>query len=164
VAWTPDSRSLSFFDFDKRDVRVIDLATKQVRVVANEGTIRTWQKFSPDGKWMLYMAIGKAGVSEVRVVALGSLKSRVLVSNAHENGHPFFSPDLQWVYFQPDHKNVYRIPGPAQEWKSAPPQQVTFFPESNLYLEEPQLSADGKHLYYSRRSAASDLWVGKFGS
>jgi Tol biopolymer transport system component len=162
VTWLPDSRSLAYADFEHRDVRVIDLATRRVQVVANEGTVRTLHKFSADGKWMVYQAMGPSGLTEVRVVGAGSTKSRVLVRSAHENMHPFFSRDLRWVYFQPNHKNVYRIPGPAQGWKAAEPQQVTFFPESDLYLESPQLSADEKYLYYSRRAATSDLWMGKF--
>ncbi len=162
VTWQPGARAIAYYDSQRRDVRLLDLEKRSVRVLANEGTVRTLQKFSADGKWMLYQAIGDRGVTEVRVVAVGDPKSRVLVRSAHENGHPFFSPDLRWVYFQPDHKNIYRIPGPTQGWKQAPPQQVTFFPESNLYLEQPQLSADGGYLYYSRRSAASDLWIGKW--
>ena len=162
VSWTPDGRGLAYFDFDHRNVRLLDLATGSTRVVATEGTIRTIQKFSADGKWMLYQGIGANGLTEVRVVPSNSTRSRVLVSNSRENMHPFFSPDGKWVYYQPNHKNLYRIPGPALGWKAKPPQQVTFFPESNLYLEEPQMSDDGKYLYYSRRSVSSDLWLGRF--
>ena len=162
VTWTPDGRGLAYLDFDHRDVRLVDLATKTTRIVATEGPLRTIQKFSADGKWMLYQTIGANGHTEVRVVPSNSTRSRVLVSNSRENFHPFFSRDSKWVYFQPDHKNLYRIPGPALNWKAAPPQQVTFFPESNLYLEEPQMSEDGKYLYYSRRSVSSDLWLGRF--
>ena len=156
--WSPDSRSLAYYDPTTRTVKSIDLSTGAVRLLANEGTIRTLHKFSADGRWIVYQAIGARGVTEVRVVATGSTKSRVLVESANENGHPFFSHDSKWVYYQRDHKNLFRVPGPAQNWRSAPPQQVTFFPESNLYLEQPQLSRDGTYLYYSRRNAMSDLW------
>jgi serine/threonine protein kinase len=162
VNWSPDSRSLAYFDSGSKAVKSIDLATGAVRVLANEGTIRTLHKFSADGKWLVYQAIGRRGVTEVRVVPAGSTKSRVLVESANENGHPFFSADGSWVYYQRDHKNVFRIPGPAQNWKPAPPQQVTFFPESNLYLEQPMLSGDGRYLYFSRRTAMSDLWSARF--
>ena len=162
VSWTPDGRGLAYMDFEHRNVRVLDLSTKASRIVANEGTVRTGQAFSRDGRWMSYQANSASGFTEVRVVPSDSTRSRVLVSNSRENFHPSFSPDGKWVYFGPDHKNLYRIPGPAQGWKPAPPQQVTFFPESNLYLELPQMSADGKYLYYSRRSVSSDLWLGRF--
>jgi hypothetical protein len=33
----------------------------------------------------------------------------------------------------------------------------------NLYLDEAQMSDDGKYLYYLRRSVSSDLWLGRFG-
>jgi eukaryotic-like serine/threonine-protein kinase len=162
VSWSPDSRSIAFYDFGARVVKALELSTGAVRVLATEGTIRTLHKFSPDGNWMVYQAIGKRGMSEVRVVAAGSTKSRVLVESVMETGHPFFSPDGRWVYFQHHHKNIFRIPGPAQEWRTAPPQQVTFFPESNLYLEQPQMSLNGKYLYFSRRNATSDLWSARF--
>jgi serine/threonine protein kinase len=161
-SWTPDGRGLAYLDFDRRVVRLLDLTAKTTRVLANEGTIRTLQEFTADGKWMVYQAIGEKGVIEVRVVSTNSTRSRIIVSDTRENMHPFFSPDSKWVYFGPNHKNIYRVPGPAQGWKSAPPQQVTFFPESNLYLEDPQLSADGKYFYFSRRSISSDLWLGRF--
>ena len=162
VNWSPDSRSLAFYDSGTGEVKSIDLASRVVRLLANEGTIRTLHKFSDDGLWMVYQAIGERGVTEVRVVAVGDTRSRVLIESANENGHPFFSHDGRWVYFQRDHKNVFRVPGPAQSWKSAPAQQVTFFPESNLYLEQPQLSRDGRYLYFSRRNAMSDLWSARF--
>ena len=161
-SWTPDGRGIAFSDFEHRSVRVLELSTKATRVLANEGSLRPLQKFSADGKWMVYQAISERGVIEVRVVSTNSTRSRVLVSDSRDNMHPFFSADDKWVYFGPNHKNVYRIPGPAQGWRSAPPQQVTFFPESNLYLEEPQMSADGKYVYYSRRTISSDLWLGRF--
>jgi len=161
-AWTPDSRGIAFTDFEHRNVRLLDLSTKTSRVLANEGSIRALQKFSSDGKWMVYQAIGEKAVTEVRAVSTNSTRSRILVSDTRENMHTFFSPDGKWVYYGPDHKNLYRIPGPAQGWRHAPAQQVTFFPESNLYLEEPQISADGKYVYFSRRSISSDLWLGRF--
>lgn len=162
VNWSPDSRSLAFYDSGTREVKSIDLSSRAVRLLANEGTIRTLHKFSADGKWMVYQAIGKRGITEVRAVAVGDTKSRLLVESANENGHPFFFHDGRWLYFQREHKNMFRVPGPAQNWQSAPPQQVTFFPESNLYLEQPQLSRDGRYFYFSRRNALSDLWSARF--
>jgi len=41
----------------------------------------------------------------------------------------------------------------------APPEQVTHYPESGLFLEEPQISADGRRLVYSRIRTAGDLWA-----
>jgi hypothetical protein len=64
---------------------------------------------------------------------------------------------------RPDHKNIYRVPGPAQQWRQAEPEKVTSFPESGLFLEDPQISRDGRWLFYSRGRTRSDIWIMKLG-
>jgi len=68
--------------------------------------------------------------------------------------HPIFSPDGRWLYVQPSHRNVFRLPSGGGTL-----QQVTRFPESGLFLEEPTLSPDGRWLTYSRSNGGSSLWL-----
>jgi len=70
-----------------------------------------------------------------------------------------FSPSGRWLYFQIDHQNLFRVPGPAQGWAKAAPERVTTFPEAGLFLEDAQLSVDGRLLYYSRRVRSADVWI-----
>ena len=56
-------------------------------------------------------------------------------------------------------QNVYRVPGPGQDWKGADPVKVTDFPESGLFLEDPQISRDGRWLLYSRGRITGDIWI-----
>ena len=70
-----------------------------------------------------------------------------------------FSPSGKWLYFQLDHKNVYRVPGPAQNWRKAEPEKITNFAESGLFLEDPQISHDGRKLIFSRRRTTGDIWL-----
>jgi Tol biopolymer transport system component len=56
----------------------------------------------------------------------------------------FYSPDGHWIYFQPHHQNIYRMPATG-----GAPQQVTHFSEPTLFIEEPTISPDGRYLYYS---------------
>ena len=46
-------------------------------------------------------------------VGLDGGQPRVVASTRRQDFHPFFSPSGRWVYFQPDHKNLYRVPGPG---------------------------------------------------
>jgi hypothetical protein len=65
------------------------------------------------------------------------------------------APDRQ---DRPDHKKLYRLPGPGRDWKQAAPVKVTEFPESaGLFLEDPQISSDGKQLLYSRGKITGDI-------
>lgn len=74
--------------------------------------------------------------------------------------HPFLSPSGRWLYFQRDHKNLYRVPGPAQDWKKADPVKITDFLETGgLFLEDPQISRDGKQLLFSRANISADVWI-----
>ena len=106
-----------------------------------------------------YQALGLDDSTDVHAVPVAGGDPRVIVASPHEDFHPQTSFDDRWLYFQRDHKNVLRVPGPAQGWRHAEPEAVTAFPESNLYLEDPQFSPDGKWLYFSRGRFESDLWV-----
>ena len=65
----------------------------------------------------------------------------------------FYSSDGRWLYFQPNHLNIYRMPADG-----GPVQQVTHFPEAGLYLEEPAISPNNRYLAYTRSSGGSSLW------
>ena len=69
-------------------------------------------------------------------------------------GHPFYSPDGRWIYVQPSHLNIYRMPA-----SGGPLQKVTNFREGGLFLEEPTISPDGRWLLYSRSNGGSSLWL-----
>ena len=66
----------------------------------------------------------------------------------------FFSSDGHWLYFQPNHQNVYRMPAAG-----GPRQQVTHFPESGLFIEEPTITPDNRSLIYCRSNGGSSLWL-----
>jgi len=43
--------------------------------------------------------------------------------------------------------------------EGGPLEQVTRFPEAGLFIEEPNISPDGKFLVYSRENGGSSLWL-----
>ena len=73
--------------------------------------------------------------------------------------HPSFSPDGRWIYVQPSHRNIWRVPAAG-----GPLQQVTTFAESGLFLEEPTLAPDGRALTYARWKGGASLWLLSLGS
>jgi Tol biopolymer transport system component len=77
----------------------------------------------------------------------------------YEAFHPSFSPSGRWLYFQPNHKNLFRVPGPGQDWKSAEPEKVTDFAGPDLYIEDPKISRDGKKLFYTRGRRTGDILI-----
>ena len=84
---------------------------------------------------------------------------RLVATGSYDAYHPLFSPSGRWLYFQPGHKNLFRVPGPAQDWAIAAPQQVTDFSGFDLYIENPRISRDGSKLFYTRGRRTGDIFI-----
>ena len=87
-----------------------------------------------------------------RIPASGG-KEQALTSGHERMRHPAYSPDGRWLYVQPSHRNIYRLPADG-----GPLQAVTRFPDAGLFLEEPTVSPDGRSLVYCRSNGGSSLW------
>lgn len=69
--------------------------------------------------------------------------------------HVFYSPDGRWLYVQPNHRNVERMPAGG-----GPRRRVTRFADSPaLFIQEPTLSPDGRYLVYNRGHGGSSIWM-----
>jgi Tol biopolymer transport system component len=161
--WTPDSRGITYGSYTDGHLHLFDIATRRSRRVTDEPTQVPLHVVSPDGRWIVYQ--GSSGpTTSIHARALEGGPTRVLVASPHQSyGHPMVSPSGNWLYYQPNHKNVYRVPGPAQGWRKAEPEKITNFPESGLFIEDPRLSMDGKQLIYCRGKITGDLWLLRFG-
>ena len=67
--------------------------------------------------------------------------------------HAWYSSDGRWLYLQPSHRNIDRIPASGGQV-----QPVTNLPEAGLFMEEPTISPDGRYLYYCRSNGGSSIW------
>jgi eukaryotic-like serine/threonine-protein kinase len=157
--WLPDGSGIVYQNL-KNQVLLYELGSGRSRQISTQPDIATMLTPSLDGKWIVYQSTGKDAANvDAHAVRLDGGEPRVVASTPRQDYHPFFSPTGRWVYFQPDHKNLYRVPGPAQDWKPADPVKITDFSESGLFLEDPQISRDGKQLLYSRGKITGDIWV-----
>nr|ART36311.1 C590 [uncultured bacterium] len=158
--WLPDGRGILYGAVveGRNQLFLFDLAAKSSRRLTNEvGTVPI-SAFSPDGQWLIHQS-NASGNIDLRAVPLAGGESRFVVATPHQDYHPFVSPSGRWLYFQLDHKNIYRVPGPAQNWRKSEPEKITNFPESGLFLEDPQISRDGRQLLYSRGRITGDIWI-----
>src|SRR5262245_12137903 len=154
--WMPDSRALIYASDGA--LHLFDLAAKKTRQLTREPNVMPIFEVSQDGKWVVFQSTTSGNV-DLRTISIEGGDSRSVVSTPHDDYHPFFSPKAQWLYFFLDHKNLYRVPGPGQNWRPGTPEKITNFPESGLVLEDPQTSRDGRQLLYSRGSLSGDIWV-----
>ncbi|MEP7148133.1 MAG: protein kinase [Acidobacteriota bacterium] len=158
VGWMPDGRSFTYYSFGDGQLYLYDLQSKSAKQITNEEGVYAKGIPSPDGKWVAFMSIA-TGNMDIRAVPIEGGESISVVATSRQDFHPVFSPSGKWLYFQLDHKNIYRVPGPAQAWRKSEPEKVTDFPESGLFLENPQISSNGRKLIYSKRRTGGDIWL-----
>jgi Tol biopolymer transport system component len=153
--FSPDGKSLLFSA--RRgggpQVFLLDVATRRFRPV----TVSPGDKFnptwSPDGRRIAYSS-NATGTMQLWTISPSGADEKMMTSGYERMYHPFYSPDGRWLYVQPSHRNIWRLPAGG-----GPLQPVTRFPESGLFLEEPTLSPDGKFLAYSRSNGGASLWL-----
>jgi len=155
--WTPGSDGIVVVTREG-DFRKISLAGGPDVELSHGLHAMSFFDFTSDMRFLAFQT-NTSGSVDVRVLSIDDQSFHDNPTPDTEDFHPFFSPGGRWLYYGSDHKNLYRIPGPAQDWRKAPPEQVTHFPENGLYLEQPQVSRDGKTLFFTRGRAIADLWL-----
>jgi Tol biopolymer transport system component len=153
--WSPDGRSLlvSLSVDGYLQVFAYDPASRQKRQITTSPRDKFEAQWSPDGRSIAMIAEGDGALQVWRVPAGGGQEEQL--TTGHERlRHISWSPDGRWIYVQPSHRNVHRMPAAG-----GPLRPVTTFPESGLFIEEPVLSPDGRRLAYAKSDGGASLWL-----
>jgi Tol biopolymer transport system component len=134
-----------------------DLASGAATPIAG-GKARTLLSADRAGQWLAFQTSDGSTMGIAAVPVAGGAPHPVATA-PYEAYHPFFSPSGRWLYFQPGHKNLFRVPGPAQGWASASSEKVTDFAGFDLYIENPRISRDGSKLFYTRGRRTGDIFI-----
>ena len=153
--WMPDGKSL--LSIRGGGLVRVDVATGSAVPIPGAAT-RTWFVVDQSGRWVALQS-DREGAMTVAAIPVEGGSPRPVLPPDFEAFHPFFSPSGNWLYVQPNHRNIFRVPGPAQNWKSAPPLPVTDFSGVDLYIEDPRISRDGKKLFFTRGRRTGDILV-----
>jgi serine/threonine protein kinase/tricorn protease-like protein len=159
-SWMPDGRRIVYLSLVDRQLYLFDLSGRAARRLTNEMKIVGPMTISADGQWVIFQSTRFDSI-DLFTVPLAGGEVRTVVATPRQEQHAYVSPSGQWVYFSSNHKNIWRVPGPAQNWRQATPEKVTNFPESGLFLEDAQISRDGRWLLYARPRIKSDIWIMK---
>jgi Tol biopolymer transport system component len=157
--FSPDGTSLLYAaPVDEiRQLFVLDVATRETRQLTSYPWDSLSGEWSPDGR-SLAVVSNRGGAVQIWSMPASGGEMEPLTSGDERVRHASYSPDGRWVYFQPSHRNIYRVPATGGEF-----QKITNFPESGLFIEEPALSPDGRSLAYCRSNGGSSLWVFEIG-
>jgi Tol biopolymer transport system component/C-terminal processing protease CtpA/Prc len=104
-SFSPDGKAMAFIR-DGRELRALDLESKQERVLATGYlerppiTAHRSLVWSPDGKWIAYLAVGERAFSNINAVPVAGGQSKPLsfLANAFSNSVSW-SPDGKYVLF-----------------------------------------------------------------
>jgi Tol biopolymer transport system component len=153
---SPDGNTLAYPRLvgNFTQIKLLDLGSRHERTLTSSPSQKYDAKWSRDGKWLLFAKNSDAGINVWKIAAAGG-EELPLTKGVDRIRHFFFSPDGRWLYIQPNHRNIYRMPA-----EGGPRYQITHFPEvSGLFIEEPTLSPDGRYLVYARDYGGSSLWM-----
>jgi Tol biopolymer transport system component len=139
---------------DHMQLFALDLKSRQDGQLTSSPGDKFDPAWSPDGRWVVYSMVAGGSLLQISRVPLDGGAEKVLTSGYERMRHVFYSPDGRWIYVQPSHRNIFRMPA-----EGGALQRVTNFPESGLFLEEPALSPDGRHLAYCRSHGGSSVWL-----
>lgn len=163
--WSPDSKKIAFVS-DRNgnfDLYVIDVETKQEKLLSNDPHDESSPKWSPDGKFLSFLRSGpQAGL--YIVPADGSTPPKRIAESQGNNlfgigiSSYSWSPDSQWIAFtRRDHQETGDIWIVSVSGGKAV--NVTYYPGANI---EPQWTSDGKYLVFQSnrdRPAGMDLYA-----
>jgi len=158
--FSPDGRNL-LYAYSKDgflQLFIFDLASRQEHQLTHSKSDKYDPVWSPDDKRIVYSS-NEGGYLQIWRIAVAGGEEQRLTTGYDRIRHISFSPDGRWIYLQPNHLNVHRMPSSGGRLEP-----VTKFPEADLFIEEPKLSPDGRWLAYCRSNGGSSLWLLELGT
>ena len=153
---SPDGKTLLYHRLvgNVTQIKLLDLASRRDRTLTSSPSNKYDAAWARDGKWITFATNSDGGINVWRIAAGGG-EERPLTNGVERIRHMFYSKDGRWLYIQPNHRNIYRMPADG-----GPRHPVTHFRDSSgLFIEEPTISPDGRYLVYARDTGGSSLWM-----
>ena len=125
-----DGKRIAHFDKDQQ-LWVYDIESKQNKRIAEcgEGDFGdvTW---SPDGKWLAYVAPDKNQMTRLYLYGVESGRITPVTTDRYDSYSPEWTPDGKWLYFLSDRNFVTAVPSP---WGSRQPEPF-FDKQTKVYM------------------------------
>ncbi len=137
-----------------RQIFAFDFATRKSRQLTTTAVDRYEPRYALDGRSIYFMSNATGSLQLHRMPLDGGPEVALTAGQQERMRHQSFSRDGKYLYVQPSHRNVMRVPAAGGGLEP-----VTTFPDSGLFIEEPTVSPDGRWLAYCRSNGGSSLWM-----
>jgi tricorn protease len=116
---SPDGKAIAHRDKDQQ-LWVLDIATNTQKKIADSAAgdfdDLAW---SPDSKWLAYVAPGANQLARIHLYELATARSIAVTTDRYDSVSPAWSPDGKWLYFLSD-RNFESLVG--SPWGSRQPE------------------------------------------
>ena len=152
--YSPDGKRLSFHSNRSGSVQIWTAdadGSRPVQLTSMDPmSINGTARWSPDGQYLSFDS-NAGGYYQIYVIKADGGQPRALTSGTAGNYVSRWSPDGRWVYFSSNRS------GRAEVWK-VPPAGGTPVQVTRNGGECPEISPDGRVLYYTRNQGADGMW------
>lgn len=157
-AWSPDGRHVVYerrIPGDKASVFVKPVAGgAEKQILTGLATTSLSPDWSPDGKWIAFQG-NHDGVRQIWMIPSGGGTPRQLTRGESESSHPEFHPkNPDQILYLRDHKNALVL-----TLSTGAVKQLTNFTDSNLVIDYPSWSPDGRKIYFGLHKKVGDIFV-----
>jgi Tol biopolymer transport system component len=160
-AWSHDGSNLAYTTDDTAGyLSIYSIADEKKRIVTSHQYPSYSPTWSPDGKFIAVASrvirVAQEGRKrDIFVVPLREETSRQITSGPDDYTHPAWSPvDQNLIACLRNHQDICLI-----SVKTGAIEQVTNFIESNIALDYPSWSFDGKKLYFNMIKPVGDIYI-----
>lgn len=117
---SPDGKYIAHHDKDQR-LYLYDVAAKKDRQI-DEAKVDDFADlaWSPDGKWLAYVAAAANTFSQIKLHGVADGKARLVTSDRYNSFDPAWSPDGKWLYFLSDRNLKSVVPSPWGSYQPEP--------------------------------------------
>ncbi len=154
--WSPDGKKLAFMQKknDAGNIWVFDLKlgkAKKITHMQNSAAFATW---SPEGRFLTFQT-QKGSIRHLWIIPSGGGTPRQLSFGNEEHSHPQWSPtNPDVILFDLNHKNLCTV-----SVATGKIEQLTRYKQSDLVLDYPSWSPNGKKIYYSISRKQGDIYT-----
>jgi Tol biopolymer transport system component len=147
--YSPDGKLIALSSSAKAkgsQVYTVETTGGEPKLIVPE-TPSYFHAFSPDGKYLAFVAQRNGNFDLFRVPVGGGSQEQLTTNTGYDDG-PDYSPDGKWIYFNSNRSGkwaVWRMPGDGAGANDSKAEQVTFDDVEDWF---PHCSPDGKWLVF----------------